>query len=171
MRDSRSLVAVLSVTLFLLYSFPSGAELPPLFEGDLNVCKKVQQERAKGRSLEEALHSVIQDIQPEEFISLASVQRTILHHAIRTCGYDPSTVMTTAYQAGIPLPLIVGSAEAAGVGRGEISSALVKAGFSPSQIGSAFARAETPREPSVTLFPSPDFEVGTGLGQASPSRP
>lgn len=171
MRNSRFLVAVLFALLFLLFSFPAGAELPSLYQGELNVCNRVQQERAKGRSLEEALRSVILSIQPEESISLDSVRSAIIHHAIRTCGYDPSVVVTAAYHAGIPLSIIVGSAAASGVGREAITAALVQAGLSSSQVRDAFDQAETPPAPSVSLFLSPVFEVGNGLGQASPFRP
>jgi hypothetical protein len=168
---ARLSVAVLFASLFLFSSFPSIAELPSLFQGELNVCNRVQQERAKGRSLEEALRTVILAIQPEESISLDSVRKTIIHHAIRICRYDPSVVVTAAYHAGIPLSIIVGAAEASGVGRGAIKAALVQAGLTSSQVGEAFVQAETPPEPSVSLFLSPVFEVGTGLGQASPFRP
>jgi len=171
MHDARLFVAVLSSSLILLSSFQSLAELPPLFEGELNVCHRVNQERAKGRSLEEAIQTVIQSVQPDETLSVDSLQRTVIHHAIKTCPFDPSVVVTAAYHAGVPLSLVVGSAEAAGAGRDVITTALVQAGATPSQVQTAFFRAQTPSEPSMSLFPSPSVEIGGGLGQASPFSP
>jgi hypothetical protein len=170
MHSARFSVAVLSAILILLWSIPSLAQLPPLFEGELNVCNRVNQERAKGLSLEQAIQSVIGSVQPEESISLESLQRTVIHHAIRTCRYDPSVVVTAAYRAGVPLPVVAGSAEEAGAGRDVITAALVQAGANVSAVQAAFVRAETP-EPSVNPFPSSPFEVGGGLGQASPFNP
>ncbi|MBI3995696.1 MAG: hypothetical protein HY349_06960 [Nitrospirae bacterium] len=164
-------VAFLFAYLFLPSSFPSRAELPPLFTGELNVCNRVEQERAKGRSLEEALRNVILAIQPEESMSLGSIQRAIIDRAIRLCRYDPSAVAVAAYRAGVPLPLIVGAAEATGADRGVITAALVQAGAAPSEVREAFVRAEAPQDSSVQLFLPPVFEVGNGLGQSSPFRP
>lgn len=171
MRYAKPSVAFLFAFLFLLSSFPSIAELPPRFEGELNVCNRVEREKAKGRSLEEALRAVILDTDSNESASLDSLHRTVIDRAIRTCRYDPSVVVTAAYRAGVPLPLIVGSAGAAGVGRDAITAALVRAGMASSEVRAAFIQTEAPPEPSVSLFLPPPFETGGGLGQASPFRP
>jgi len=170
MHVSRLSVAVLLASLFPLWSLPSLAELPPLFEGELNVCNRVNQERAKGRSLEEAVQTLIGSMQTEENVSVESLQRTVIHHAIRTCRYDPSAVVIAAYRAGVPLSVVAGSAEEAGGGRGVINAALVQAGANASAVQAAFVRAETP-ESSVNPFPPSPFEAGGGLGQASPFNP
>jgi len=170
MHDARLSVAVLFSSLILLSSIPSLADLPPLFEGELNICHRVNQERAKGRSLEESIQTVIRSVQPNETVSLGSLQRTVIHHAIQTCGFDPSAAVTGAYEAGVPLSLVVGSAEAAGAGRDVITAALVQAGVAPSAVRSAFFRTET-AEPSGGLFPPSVVEIGGGLGQASPFSP
>jgi hypothetical protein len=171
MHDARLYAAVLFSSLILLSSIPSLAELPPLFEGELNVCHRVNQERAQGRSLEESIQTVIRSVQPDETVSVESLHRTVIHLAIQTCRFDPSGVVKGAYRAGVPLPLVVGSAEAAGAGRDVITTALVQAGATPSQVRTAFFRVQTPAEPSVSLFPSPSVEIGGGLGQASPFNP
>ncbi|HET6465073.1 MAG TPA: hypothetical protein VFH55_05615 [Nitrospiria bacterium] len=173
MHDARLSVAVLFSSLILFSSIPSLAELPPLYQGELNVCHRVNQERAKGRSLEQAVQTVIRSVQPDETVSLESLQRTVIHHAIKTCNFDPSAVVTAAYQAGVPLPLVVGAAEAAGAGHDVITAALVQAGVTPSAVRSAFVQAQTFAEPSVSLSPPSAFDVGIGggLGQASPFSP
>ncbi|MBI3596543.1 MAG: hypothetical protein HY203_05255 [Nitrospirae bacterium] len=171
MHNANLSVAVSIASMFVLSSFPSLAEPPPLFEGELNVCHRVNQEKAKGRSLEEAIQTVIRAIQPQDSLSLDSLRRTTIHHAIQTCRYDPSVVVTAAYRAGVPLSLVVGTAEAAGAGRDAITAALVQAGATPSEVRAAFFQAQTPAEPSVSLFPPSFFEVGNGLGQASPFSP
>jgi hypothetical protein len=52
-----------------------------------------------------------------------------------------------------------------------VNAALVEAGLTPSEIRAAFVQAESPPESSVRLFLPPVFEVGNGLGQASPFLP
>ena len=168
---ARPSVAVLFAFLFLLPSVPSIAELPPLFEGELNVCNRVEQERAKGRSLEEALRTIILAMKSNESSSLDSLRRTVIHNAIQICHYSPHVVLAAAYRAGVPLPLVIGAAEAAGVSRDAIASALFQAGAPSAQVRAAFDQAERLPEPPVSLFLPPPFETGGGLGQASPFRP
>lgn len=160
--------------LFFILGFSASAafaDLPPLFEGELDLCRSVQREVSQGKSFEESLGSFIQGHQTDDPAMLGSIQRTIIHRAIRLCRYDPSAVVIAAYRAGVPLPLVVGAAEAAGAGHDLITAALVQAGVAASEVREAFVQAESPPESSVRLFLPPVFEVGNGLGQASPFRP
>ncbi|HEY5595045.1 MAG TPA: hypothetical protein VIL61_07810 [Nitrospiria bacterium] len=160
--------------LFFILGFSASAafaDLPPLFEGELDVCRNVQREVSRGMSFEESLGQFIREYQADDPAMLGSIQRAIIHRAIRLCRYDPSAVVIAAYLAGVPLPLVVGAAEAAGAGHDVITSALVGAGAAASEVREAFVRAEAPPESSVGLFLPPVFEAGNGLGQASPFRP
>lgn len=160
--------------LFFILGFSAAeasADLPPLFEGELDVCRNVQREVSRGMSLEESLKLFIQGHETGDPAIRGSIQRTLIHRAIRLCRYDPSVVVTAAYHAGVPLPLVVGAAEAAGAGHDVITSALVGAGLAASEVRAAFIQAESPPESSVRLFLPPVFEVGNGLGPASPFRP
>jgi hypothetical protein len=170
MHSARFSVAVLLASLIPLWSFPSLAQFQPYFEGELNVCNRVNQETAKGRSLEEAVQSIVESVRPQESISLESLQRAVIHHAIRTCPYDPSVVVTAAYRSDVPLPVIVCSAEEAGAGREVITAALVQAGANASAVQASYVCPETPQS-SVNPFPPSPFEVGGGLGPASPFSP
>ncbi len=163
----------LFLAAWLTFLFPMrlfGA-VPNLFEGELNTCNRINQAMAGGQSFESAFTGLIQSYSGEQNPGLlASIQRTLIHHAVLTCGHDPSVVVPAAYRAGLPLPLVVGAAEAAGVVRDEITSALVQAGLTRSEIQAAFVRAGGPPESTIGLFLPPAIEMA-GLGPASPFRP
>ena len=147
------------------------ADLPPLFEGGLDVCNGVEQERAKGKSLEEALRAFILKHEADDPMVLNSIRRTIIHHAIKTCRFDAAVVIGAAYQAGLPLDLVAGAAMGAGINEAMITQSLIAAGVDPDTAKSVFELAKVLPEPPASDFLPPPFQVGGGLGQASPFLP
>lgn len=154
-----------------LSAAPAFADLPPLFEGELNVCNSVEQERTKGKSLEEALRTFILKHEADDPGILNSIRRTIIHHAIQTCGFDAAVVIGAAYQAGLSLDLVAGAAMGAGINEAMITQSLIAAGVDPNTIEGVFESAKALPEPPDSDFLPPPFQVGSGLGQASPFVP
>lgn len=160
--------------LFFFICFPvtsAFADLPPLFEGGLDVCNGVEQERAKEKSLAEALRTFILKHEADDPMVLNSIRRTIIHHAIQTCRFDAAVVIGAAYQAGLSIELVAGAAMGAGMNEAMITQSLIAVGVDPNTVKSVFELAKVLPEPPVSEFLPPPFAVGSGLSQASPFVP
>lgn len=153
-----------------LSAVPAFADLPPLFEGELGVCNGIEQEKAKGKSLAEALRTFILRHETDDPMILNSIRRTIIHHAIQTCHFDAVVVIGAAYQAGLSIDLVAGAAMGAGMNEAMITQSLIAAGADPNTVKSVFESKVLPKPP-VSGFLPPPFQVGSGLGQASPFLP
>ena len=163
---------ILLAGLVLSLPAPGFAAIPEIYSGELNTCQQIAAETARGRSLEASITSLIRSYnKASDRDLLPSIQRAIIDHSIRTCGHNASIVVVAAYRAGVPLPVVVGSAWAAGVSRSSISLSLLRIGVDLTDVEAAFMRAEAPPEPPVALFHAPPFTVEGGLGSASPFRP
>ena len=162
------LAPALFLGVFCIFSDAS-AELPPLFDGELAVCRTVEGAIDGGQSLPDALLVNIQGLHSNDPAALGSIRRTFIHNAITVCGYDAAVVIEAGYLAGLPIELVVGSATGAGVDQSTISGALLGVGVGPQVIQIALDLSETPDVADLILPPS--LEVGSGLGQASPYLP
>lgn len=162
------LAPALFLGVFCIFSDAS-AELPPLFDGELAVCRTVAGAIDGGQSLPDALLLNIQGLRSNDPALARSIRRTFIHNAITVCGYDAVVVIEAGYLAGLPIELVVGSAIGAGVDQSTISGALLGMGVGPQVIQTAFDITETPDVADRILPPA--LEVGSGLGQTSPYLP
>lgn len=164
-------LAFIGVT-FLATPF-AASDVPGRFQGNLDLCQKVESFKKQDGSLEEALISVILFYanQPEE--SYQSVQRAAVYEAIRTCHFDGSAVIRAALRLGMPLPILVAGLADAGVAGDTIQSALSMAGVGQGSIEAAFETAGLSPIPTPVQVSEPSrrlFQVTGGLGQP-PSSP
>ena len=161
------LVVILFPMAFFLLSVRVNAEVPPLFEGELAVCKNVDGAMVGGEDLRDALISNIEGLQSNDPELRSSIRRTFIHNAILICNYDESTVIEAAYLAGLPIELLTGSSMGAGVEDSVIMSALLKVGADPKLMIGAMEIARSPVSVDLTLPPA--IDIGSGLGPASQS--
>ena len=78
-----------SLPLFFLLILSSGtafAHVPPLFEGELNVCQTIEQSTVLGTPPMEALTAFFQNQQSNDPEVLQSIRRTIIRNAITPDG-------------------------------------------------------------------------------------
>ena len=157
------------VPFLVLLSSTAFAQLQPFFEDELEICDRVEQARAEGQTLKEALTSLIQSFQSNDPNVLNSIRRDILTNAILVCRYDAATVIEAAFQAEIPIELVIEVAVAAGVEESVITATLSGLGVDSDMMASVIDLVRVPL--MVDLILPPPFTVGSGLGQASPFTP
>jgi hypothetical protein len=162
-------VLPLAAASVLLFAKPIRAELPPLFGGQLGLCANVETAVANGDSVRDAIVSNLQAVQSNDPSIRDSIKRTIIHNAIRECGYDAVAVIEGGYLAGLPVDLLAGSALAAGVDPTLVSRTLVRMGVDPGLLAEVVEEGQSPKQ--VELVLPPVFSIGSGLGEASPYIP
>jgi hypothetical protein len=152
--DPRLPVSSLFFFSFILLSGAAFAHVPPLFEGELNVCETLERSAALGTPPMESLTDFIRSQQSNNPEVLQSIRRTIIHKAIIDCRMDAAVVLTAAYSAGVSPELIVGSAAKAGVDEGRITDLMVGLGVESRIVAFAIEQSKEPGEEAPSLPPS-----------------
>lgn len=168
-RLSRLLIStLLLLAVVLLGSRPGLSAAPPLYDGELNVCNNLAREMSAGMTPRGAVARLMGLYGANDPETLRSIQRTVIHTAIRVCGQSATDVIAGAYQAGLPLDLIVGAAAGAGVSENDIRRVLLAAGATSTEISAAYRSATAP-EISEDVVLSAPFRLIGGLGRSAAS--
>lgn len=170
MRRLLGVFALISMVFAVGLFPPSAKSAGGPFNGELNICAKVENGVNSGNSVQEAILNlfVFYSDQPADIVQ--SIYEAIVFNSIRACHLDGSDVVGASLRFDLNLAVLVSGMKKAGLDDSTIKAVLAEAGINALNVQRAVSQASFSGGGMPVDFTGiipPPYEISRGLGPAS----